>query len=112
MRVHEVILVLADLYLSPSAADVPARDAAEGVECSHRMPGLGAVARYGRSQPCADWRQWVVGWLRGQQYLGSEGWQVPAAAQVSPAAQASVAASCASRAPGSPVSPQAVWFAT
>jgi hypothetical protein len=57
--VHELVLVLSDLYLSQ---ETPDRELPAGVT----LPGLQQVARFGtRTQPPAGWRPWLSRWLTG-----------------------------------------------
>jgi len=88
--VEEVVIVIADLYLSSAAEAASIR----GVD----LPGLGRIARYGSGQPLErGWRSWLADWA-GQ----------PELAQAAPASVAAVA----SRAPTSAPASEMVWLAT
>jgi hypothetical protein len=59
--VHELVIVLSDLYVSQEAPD---RELAAGVT----LPGLQQAARYGARSKIADgWRPWLARWLAGSE---------------------------------------------
>jgi len=88
--VEEVVIVLADLYLSSAAEAASIR----GVE----LPGLARIARYGTGQPLATgWRPWLATWS-GQALLAPE-------------PPATVAAA-ASQAKAHEINGKMVWLAT
>ncbi len=90
---HEITLVLSDLYFSA------------GGSAPLALPGLSAMARFGSSQPCGDWRQWVMRWLRESAAPANE----PVLQQTADLAPASVAAQLLAAArPAAAM----VWFAT
>jgi hypothetical protein len=88
--VEEVVIVIADLYLSSAAEAASIR----GVE----LPGLGQIARYGSGHPIeSGWRAWLATWT-GHAALADE-------------APATVAAA-ASRVTVSEADGKMVWLAT
>jgi len=99
--VHELVIVVSDLYLSQEA---PERDLPPGVT----LPGLQHAARFGtRSGLIAGWRPWLARWLiAGQDARGST---ERAPADVAPATIAA-----ATLASSNPVLQQRamVWMAT
>jgi hypothetical protein len=88
--VEEVVIVIADLYLTSAKEAASIR----GVE----LPGLGRIARYGSGEPIGrGWRPWLAEWA-GYASLATE-------------APASVASAASQLQPPEGVSPM-VWLAT
>ncbi|MBV8854543.1 MAG: hypothetical protein JOY91_14115 [Sinobacteraceae bacterium] len=105
---HEITLVLSDLYFpampaARSGHSHPTESA--GSSAALALPGLSAAARFGRSQPCGDWRQWVARWVCETAGTANE----PVLPQAPDRAPASIAARLLV-----PAQAQAamVWFAT
>jgi hypothetical protein len=82
--VHEVVIVLADLYFAQAPEpEAQARafqnDAHDALSARVRTPGLDHLARFGSSQPLGrDWRSWIAGWLAAATGGGSGGADAPA----------------------------------
>jgi hypothetical protein len=105
--VHEITLVLSDLYFAATAADAGRGQHADsaGEAAASELPGLGAIARFGRAHACGDWRQWVVRWMCQAAEPAEESFLQQTAAL----APASIAARVL--APALPAAAM-VWFAT